>query len=342
MLKQILYIILFLNITLLISAQTLTGIVYDQNLNEPVWNANVYFDATSLHTITDKEGRFELKTDKDIAANLVISFVGYEKVIFNPPFTTIPDTIFLKEKPAELAEVVVRAKEGGYTRARKLKAFRNQFLGTSKAGKSCKILNEEDIKLIYDSRNKVLIASANMPIIVENKYLGYTIHFDLAEFRVQYNNNSLDDMNMLKTSILGTTSYQDISKKKKKIQENRRVVYDKSISNFIRNLYNNTLDKSNFRLLKGGDWLILEDCFTITKEDESHYKVTIIPRIFELGDIVIIYDKKQMFSSRMNFHTNEFWINSSQITAPLNGEISFSGDMGDQRIGDLLPTDYKP
>ncbi|MDL2277476.1 carboxypeptidase-like regulatory domain-containing protein [Parabacteroides sp. OttesenSCG-928-G07] len=322
------------------------GIVFDKKLNEPVWNASVYLDGTSFNTITNEDGSFELTINSDITTQLVIRFIGYEKVTFDYPFN-LPDTIFLEERPEMINELVVEAKEGKFTRARKMKAFKTTFLGTTKAGKSCEILNEDDINLIFDTENNVLIATANTPIIIDNKYLGYTVYYDLVEFQAQYKTNSLNDSQLHQTYYLGTFSFQEKKNNNQRILLNRSNTYDKSISNFIRNLYNKTLDKSNFSFSKNEYRLSADECFVVRK-GLGNCQVIIQPPILgarksvdrenytEIGYVDVWYKDEQ---SSIIFYTDKFQINRTRITAPLD-KVAFSGEMGEQRVGDLLPWEY--
>ena len=70
--------ILFLGVLLtasLSSQQRITGIVLTAD-NEPVIGASVSIEGTTLGTVTDNEGRFEIRADN--GKNLVVSFVAYE------------------------------------------------------------------------------------------------------------------------------------------------------------------------------------------------------------------------------------------------------------------------
>jgi hypothetical protein len=337
----------FLFLSQLLAGQTITGIVYDKELNEPVVNATVYLDGTSFNAITNETGKFVLTTRKDIEAKLVISFIGYERIILEPPFTNLPDTFFLKEMPTEITAVVVDAKEGRYTRERKMKAFKSQFLGKTTAGKACTILNEEVINLLYDSKERVLTATANAPILVENKYLGYKIYYDLAECSIHYSRNNLNDADVLRTFFIGTSSYMDDNKADNRLEKNRETVYDKSVSNFFRNLYDETLYQSNFHFSKDGATLQPDECFTVLK-GLGKCLVTINPVLFgkrednrrntEIGYVNIWHDNNQ---SQIIFYTDVFWINANRLISPI-GKVSFAGEMGDQRVGDQLPLDYLP
>src|SRR5690606_7482254 len=74
----------------------------------------------------------------------------------------------------------------------KWKQYYNQFialfLGQNKAAKDCEILNPKSLRFNYDPDNLVLTARATEPIKIQNKFLGYNIDYDLADFSMDYRN----------------------------------------------------------------------------------------------------------------------------------------------------------
>lgn len=60
----------------------LKGKILDEN-KSPLPGANVYFEGTTIGTITDVNGYFELKLVSDINSILVISYIGYEDIFIN-------------------------------------------------------------------------------------------------------------------------------------------------------------------------------------------------------------------------------------------------------------------
>ena len=63
----------------IILAQTISGVVKDDQTGETVIGANVVLKGTTIGTTTDINGQFSLKTDKPLPIELEISFMGYEK-----------------------------------------------------------------------------------------------------------------------------------------------------------------------------------------------------------------------------------------------------------------------
>jgi len=167
-----------------IYAQTIYGRVYDTKQGQPLEGATVYLNGTSIGTITDQEGRFFIKTKKKIKASLIISYVGYKQVVIHEPYRNIAFNIVLQPEAGALEEIYLTTDT--WTREKKLREFKKQFLGTTKAGISCIILNEDDIYLKFDERNETLIAESDTPIIIKNNLLGYNITYNLQKFEAKY------------------------------------------------------------------------------------------------------------------------------------------------------------
>ena len=347
-----------------VSAQTFSGYIYDKNLHEPVSNAIVYVDGTSFNTISDAEGKFKLTVKTPVSTSFVISHIKYDKLVFAISSGQVPDTIFLQEKITEVEEVFVKGQvKEKYSREKKLKAFRDQFLGVTNGGKASLIKNESDIRLIYDSQRKTLTATANVPILIENKYLGYDIRFDMQEFSALYSDNSLGNSKILNSYYLGTFSFSDISDENADLSRNREKVYENSVNNFVRHLYYGTLDQSGFTLKKDGVTLSGKDCFTLTytpsgalvsvKKSSQTEEFSALFDHSSINDMLTVREVREESSipyvdiaygnrrSQILFQTDSFLIDHSRIVSPVN-KIVFTGHMGGQRVGDMFPLDYSP
>lgn len=68
-----------------------------------------------------------------------------------------------------LKSVVIAA--SSIKRKELLKIFRDKFLGDNKYGRNCEILNEEDIRIWFNSTLNVIFAIAEKPLIINNKLL---------------------------------------------------------------------------------------------------------------------------------------------------------------------------
>ncbi|WP_299115090.1 carboxypeptidase-like regulatory domain-containing protein [uncultured Winogradskyella sp.] len=330
--SKLVYISFFL--PLICISQTLTGRVIDKVTKQPLETVAVYFDNTTVGTTTDEKGEFSISYTEAIQSTLVISYLGYEKVLI-PDFRTQNNiTIEMVEANNELDEVLI-AYDDGLTRKQKLRLFRKEFLGSSRFGKSCKILNESDIILNYNKQEKVLYASAKVPIIVKNKALQYEVNFDLKDFAIEfrYVDASVNEFVLKTVAFQGTTFYKNLKNAdRKKTLKNRAKAYKGSIQHFMRSLYNENLKDENYSIYYRGFKVDEWTYFKIEKVKDSPYKKVVL-----IDKVSILYDKK--FQSSLRVLVPEFFVNSYGYYLPILG-IYFSGDMGNQRLGDMLPFDY--
>lgn len=345
--KIIISLLILISTSLMVGkAQTLTGHVYDNKTKKPINEAYVYLDGTAIHTTTDINGYFELIADKIINTKLVINHIAYEVALIENPFEKTPPKIYLKEQANVLNEVIIQADR--FTRKQKMNAFREQFLGNTKAGKSCIILNEDDVQVYYNEETQTLSASANKPILINNNYLGYKLLFELIEFTVQYNNKTLDNESVKQSFFLGTSSFIDLNSNNSKIKKRRDDVYKTSSTYFFKNLANQTLKESNY-LVFNKSYQVNPYMFFTIKDTLSFKQVEVDPDSgidrFVLGykqpvfgKISTLYDKK--IQSSVIFLTNKIWVDNYGNITPVD-KVIFSGHMADQRVGAMLPIDYE-
>ena len=94
----------------------LRGTVYDSNSRLPIPYASVFFEKSSIGTITDNKGRFELKYSQEFSL-LTVSCIGYETQTFS--IETGKKTkleIYLKNIDYQLTEVVIKPKKEKYSK----------------------------------------------------------------------------------------------------------------------------------------------------------------------------------------------------------------------------------
>jgi len=254
----------FLLMTECVYAQyTLEAVVLDGMTRKPIINANVYLDGTTKGTTTDWQGRFMLTVNEIINTSLVISYIGYERVIIQDPFRALPKTVFLEEGVELIPEVMVKAYMENIYRKEMLEVFKKYFLGDRYA--SCKILNEDDLRLFINSEGE-LVGTAMKPLKVINNYLKYYIRFNLIEFKVTFYDSKVDlqaRLNKHNTllerkrlqrmqnpllragfkhlSIIGTSLFTDIGNENKMLQKNRENEYYQSFKHFFYLLSNNKI-----------------------------------------------------------------------------------------------------
>jgi hypothetical protein len=364
--------LLILSITEL-SAETLKGTVLNAKTKEPLAGVSVYLEGTTIGDATDLNGKFTLEVKSRVYTKLVISSVGYESVVISNPFESLPEIIYLKEKDNALDEIVVTGKPT-FTAKQKMKAFKEQFLGTTRAGNVCKILNEEVIRLVYDPEENTLHAYASAPIKIENKHLGYIVEWELIKFTLSLHEKkkSLDNSNADSLIIMGVGFFKPF-KKNVFISQNRKSSFDISQRRFFQLLAEDALDKSLFKIFKNDgvtektikeaissskyfkitDKSIDNQVTTIALDSVQKDKAGIIrmqviqfsrPPSVSYGDDFkkkTIINSQTNYYSKMYFSTDTFKVDKYGNT-DLNNKLTITGDMGNQRIGDMLPFDYLP
>ena len=224
-----------------------SGTVYDKATNQPIPDVYVSFNGTTAYTITDNSGKFELTFAQRLNTQLVFSHIAYNIVINENPFDELPERIYMEQKLNILGEVTVQADR--FSRRQKLQAFREQFLGMTQAGRSCKIVNEDDIQLSFNMATKTFFASSNKPIEVINEYLGYRVFVTLDDFWAEYSSVTLNSDRAMKTFCKMNTLFIDLRQGDTRIKKRRDDIYEESTRNFFKNLAYNPLFSSDTEVL---------------------------------------------------------------------------------------------
>lgn len=333
MMKKCIVLLFFLIINQTISyAQTITGTVFDKTTNETLEGASVYFDGTTIGTITDIHGNYKIDISRSSNAPLVISFIGYKTKVFQPNSIKDNFKIYLDENPDELNEIFLEADI--WSRAKKMQFFKSEFLGNTASARYCRIVNQKDISLRYNSSTNTLLAFSDQPIIVVNKYLGYKITYNLIDFEIEFANSSQQNPYPFKVYYVGTSFFSELNKKiKKKHIANREKAYLGSIIHFMRSLSNKKLDKNNFDIYYKSMLVPPYKYFNIIKEGN-------------LTKVEILTDRLIVLYNNTTQSSMDFPENNKDFTIDENGNHSisshqlFGGDFGMKRISEMLPLNY--
>lgn len=334
-------------------AQTLQGIIVDRNDKTPIQGVSVFFDGTSLYTITDEQGRFSLPVKQKINTSLMVSHLSYQTQAFPYPYTDLPDSLMMEEKAVTFKPIVVSMEIFG--RKQKLNVFRRHFLGETLAGKSCRILNEDDIQLTYDVNDNILYATCDNPIIVYNTYLQYTVSYNLERFYTQYTRKTLNDAYMVRYHISGSSSFIDESPGDTTILKRRNRTYERSYASFFYDLVHGKINLNdtsslfrafgkNFKPLKIDQALPIRDSLNLHAVYVSLPRDTQYDTVSRDGQKIygqILATFKKYVRSDITFFKPFFLLDDYGNFDNRSG-IFFDGDMARQRIGDMLPRDFRP
>jgi hypothetical protein len=345
------WISLFLLLSCKLIAQTnITGVVTD-SLNNPLTTASVYLAKTTIGTYSDSKGTFLLTVPHNGVYEMIISSVGYKPVSqfinVNGEKQTI--NIKLNVNLIHLGEVLVSSKEKN--RFKNYALFTRLFLGETSNSQYCKIINSEEMHLYEDPQGKTLTGFSVKPLRIENRALGYTILYDLSEFK--YN----PETGILRFS--GNYYFQPLkgsSRSNKMWSHNRLSAYYGSRMHLFRAIFSNSVNGENYRLFDftiepgSSDFIINKpvEASEISLSGNSNYRT-----IFYRNPLLIDYTDKhpELFTGLTGFTSPKYLstiIFSDSLNIYNNGyydnpySIIWGGEMANERVADLLPYDFLP
>lgn len=346
-------------------SQTITGTVREKGTGLPLPFANVFINNTTLGAATDVDGKFVIQGNVPDQFELVASFVGY---------STVSHTIERKGRQAifqkfelefledNLTEVELKAKRDR-SWERNLKMFKDVFLAIPEDpyGNDIEILNPwvlDFANIKPDKGFNYIQGTAQQPLKILNKALGYQIEYYLQDFRMFRGG----------ASFFGQSFYKELPPDDSLVNKKWKEAKEFNYRNSVRHLALSLLLKNT--ISQGFD--LYEARATIPKEDRTddfYYEIgkSIIPVKTEF-----IYTKplgngtyRIFLPERIEVHhLNKGWLNDyytniyhaiSWIVAPSgyfdvdrNGtllhptQLVLSGYMGRQRVARSLPLDFLP
>lgn len=225
---------------------TVTGKVLDEKTKQPMPNASVFCQNTTVGTTSNIEGAFFLRLNNG-GYDLVISYTGYETKMLrisngNPENDHL--VIELKEQDKSMTEVVIAGSAevaDGWNKYGQF--FINNFIGTTPNSADCTIENKDDVKFyFYKKRNKLKVKSKT-DLTITNNALGYKIKYQLDSFVYDYTNNI--------GSYTGYPLFEEMTGSPGQLatwKQNRFNAYIGSRLHFIRSWYDSTLKEEGFQV----------------------------------------------------------------------------------------------
>jgi len=336
----------------------ISGIVNDKESGEPLPFANVFFNNSTIGTTTNEKGEFILEKLRPGNHKLIVSYIGYQtheqEVEINPK-AVLRLKIVMPALKNVLDEVKVTAKQDKEW-AKLIRDFEDVFLGNGKNAKLVKILNPGVIDLSREGGT--LKASSFEPILIENNFLGYIVHYYLKEFSV-----GQEDFH-----IEGYARFEEIkhpTNQQKVIWiENRGTTYKGSLQHFLKSCIESRIADEGFRIYfdtTDSDLplhLARRNLFSeyekmLTRADtliEIRFRDSLIAdvRINKRLEIHYLNSRvKKRYYPDVTHQVSRIFVRDSILRCLSNGIIAdpnynwtLWGDMALQRIGDLLPIDY--
>jgi hypothetical protein len=324
--KKIILFLFFANLYLVCYCQIVKGTIFDNKTKEIIYSASIYFNGTSVGTLSDQNGNFKIDISKYRSLPLTISAIGYYSFTVKDFPTTKPLQIYLNPKLFELDEVVVKAKSNPLQRMENLTIFRNEFLGTTANSLNCKIANEDDLRFKYNAEKDTLWAFTTKPLIIDNKALGYKITYFLDKFEYAIGSKSF----FYSGNIIFKEDSTNDDAKKQYFSRKRKNAYIGSRMHFFRALWINDLNANGFTVRNSANETIGYNQIVFNKNNRTKY----LSYHTNLG---IAYLTKESTTNLILIKANVYFDATGYYDPTL---ITWEGEMSRQRIADLLPYDY--
>ena len=320
--KKLVAFMIFINVNVIAYNQVIKGTVFDNKTKEIVYSASIYFSGTSVGTLSDQNGNFQLDISKYPSMPLTVSAIGYYSVTLKVISTGKPNLVYMNPKLFELEEVVVSARPRTRERRENLTTFRNEFLGTTGNAINCVITNEDDIRFKYSADRDTLKAFALKPILITNKALGYQITYYLDKFEYYKPGDSF--------SFMGNIIFNEDSTKRNFYERRRKNAFLGSRLHFFRALWIDDLNSAGFTVKNSANETLNYSKIVYQQDSRTKY-------LKYHGSLGIEYYSKQP-TSFINFLKERVFFDANGYFEP-NG-IIWEGEMSRDRIADMLPYDY--
>lgn len=340
---------------------TISGKVIDAASKIPMQAASVFAQNTTTGTVTDANGDFTLRLPNG-GYDLVITFTGYQTVSRRISTADAADkniVIEVKQKENSMEDVVVKAsnevKDGWEVYG---SFFLDNFIGKTNNSKNCTITNKEVLKFYFYKKRNRLKVLASAPIELENPALGYKIKYTLDSFVHEYGTDA--------GIYTGYPYFEELSPRdsmqKISWQENRLKAYKGSMLHFMRSVYNRSLKEEGFEIQyvarsnEKDTAIKLNDFYRALnyRKDDSSMQVDIVPN---QPDMAVLYSNEEPDPGYLAQNEDAAKAYELSVINIANGEsigIEQNGYFFDQnditiagywtwdKVGDLVPYDYKP
>jgi hypothetical protein len=335
-----------------LQAQTIiTGVVTDSS-HKPIPYATVYLSKTTYGVITNGQGAYSLIIPQDGIYELISSCVGYEShyQTINAKGQNKKLDIELSERIILIKEVTVKGKDTN--RGLNYNLFKRCFIGETINAPFCTIQNPKDLIVYRDSRDSNLIAYSAKPLIIINSRLDYEIYYDLKHFCYNFHSGQL--------RFLGDYYFKDISNQKQqtsRVNHYRLDAYNGSRMHFLRALFADSLRQENFELCNIGKDSCGNNTMTHSVNGDE-LSIALTPdsmALYHFNPILIYYLDRNPEPTYLSFSFNFCsWTITSRIDFSDTLQvykygyytdaysISWSGNMVDRRIAEMLPYDFVP
>lgn len=346
----------------LVDAQGQTGAikgkVVDSYTKTPLPFAHVFINNTSSGVTTNSSGLFQLNGVAVGSVELVASFVGYETARLPLRVTDqsiLEIEISIKPQPEQLSTVEVTASRDRVWE-QQLKKFEKALFG-ARFARYCSIKNPWVLEFNNGTHDNTFTATASQPLDITNQFLGYSVRYYVRHFQVTNQSYRIE----------GNAFFQPLQNPSDsaKWAANRIDMFYGSDRHFFRSILSNQLEQSGFRA-----YTEKKDAVDINTRSERFYENIGVKLVaFDPSNHIAATSRAYEYSiklpKRLEIHyqgkpgatrfyqditgsvswlevqRGEVLVNQNGVV--LNpGDLVFSGEMAENRLGSMLPLDYLP
>lgn len=340
------------------NSHTISGRIVSAETGEPLNGTHVILSGTTIGTVTDEDGRYELTSVPHGAHRIYVSIIGYENIAKDTLISESTNTMdfAMKEESLELDELEI-ADEVDEDWMRNYKRFKREFIGTSSRSDSVEIKNREVLNFDRNWWGRMR-AYAMEPLELKNHHLGYRIIYHLDEFQT----------GGLTTKWDGEPVFEELnptdSTQASEWEENREDAFLGSFRHFLLSLVNGRSSLEGFIVYlhdtnqpqdhygqssrrENRDQLMRYD------EEKEVYKLNFF------GELEITYTEdgeseqyvrwsRNHREGRSKSQTSYLEMNDRPVTVDSDGEILETygvtryGYFAYRRIADVTPREYRP
>lgn len=354
--------LIFICLSVSINAQTWTvkGVVTNGSSGEALIDVNVYINGTTIGTKTDSTGQFRLTNIKLPKVEIIASMVGFESVTRTISFKEdklVSITIALSPADKNLEEFTVKAqKDKSWEKL--MKQFETEFLGNEPFAKQTFIKNRWEINPSKVETTGSLYASANKPLEIENRALGYRVFFELKRFEVK--DQSLFFSGYSRFEELAPTN----DKEAKKWQENRMSSYRSSDLFFFKSLIDGSLKANGFMVYSvnknyagktvltqlapqlGSRLFPFTDSLAVSKMPNSEHYLLHFPAELEILNTNTTQNQQTYQDAPYAIS----WLSAKRLNVVCTKDglvlqpdlLAWAGEIANKRMAHLLPLNYTP
>lgn len=220
---------------------TVEGVIFNQADEISIPLVNVFFSGTTIGTMSNENGKFEITDLEPGQYQLIISHINYDVQIV--PIQIIDRSINLgqinlSEKKMEVSSVMVEGETNNKWK-RQFNRFKRFVLGENYKDRDIKVANAYASDFIESK--EALSLGQPFPLEFENRYTGYKIYYHVEDFQMGKN---------VEQFVFGYPSFTELEpsndRQKRRWERNREVALKGSLRHFFSSLLNSNLEANQY------------------------------------------------------------------------------------------------